>query len=229
MQNKKLINVSQAVIGKQGVYSIEFHEDDHYTHVKRVNPGGSETLFPVGGSGGVTYTAGTGIDIDNGVISSTVVDTNNFISNVSLNGTDLEFVGSGGSFNSVVSLASLSSGGGETNIVPYSGSTINTDNVSTYAFRDDAEKLVLTRTAATNVDFVFEADSNFLGTLKFGIITATVTIDATGAGGIKLMYKDMTGNLVNVHGGVNQSSGNHAVTFAYFGTSGLQLIKSTEY
>ncbi len=50
MQNKKLINVSQAVIGKQGVYSIEFHEDDHYTHVKRVNPGGSETLFPVGGS-----------------------------------------------------------------------------------------------------------------------------------------------------------------------------------
>ena len=52
MQNKKLINVSQAVIGKQGVYSIEFHEDDHYTHVKRVNPGGSETLFPVGGSGG---------------------------------------------------------------------------------------------------------------------------------------------------------------------------------
>jgi hypothetical protein len=52
MQNKKLINVSQAVIGKQGVYSIEFHEDDHYTHVKRVNPGGSETLFPVGGSSG---------------------------------------------------------------------------------------------------------------------------------------------------------------------------------
>lgn len=52
MQDKKLINVSQSVIGKQGVYSIEFHEDDHYAHVKRVNPGGSETLFPVGGSGG---------------------------------------------------------------------------------------------------------------------------------------------------------------------------------
>jgi hypothetical protein len=54
MQNKKLINVSQAVIGKQGVYSIEFHEDDHYTHVKRVNPGGSETLFPVGGGASKT-------------------------------------------------------------------------------------------------------------------------------------------------------------------------------
>lgn len=54
MQNKKLINVSQAVIGKQGVYSIEFHEDDHYTHVKRVNPGGSETLFPVGGDASKT-------------------------------------------------------------------------------------------------------------------------------------------------------------------------------
>ena len=54
MQDKKLINVSQAVIGGQGVYSIEFHEDQHYTHVKRVNTDGTATYFSVGGSGAGT-------------------------------------------------------------------------------------------------------------------------------------------------------------------------------
>lgn len=58
---------------------------------------------------GTTYTAGTGIDITNNVISSTVVDTdtNNFVSNVVLNGTDLDFTGTGGAFQSSVSLSTI--------------------------------------------------------------------------------------------------------------------------
>ena len=60
-------------------------------------------------SAGTTYTAGTGIDITNNVISSTVVDTdtNNFVSNVVLNGTDLDFTGTGGAFQSSVSLSTI--------------------------------------------------------------------------------------------------------------------------
>jgi len=60
-------------------------------------------------SASATYTAGNGIDITNNVISSTVVDTdtNNFISNVALNGTDLDFTGTGGAYNSSVPLAAI--------------------------------------------------------------------------------------------------------------------------
>ena len=66
-------------------------------------------ILALGGGGGTTYTAGTGIDITNGVISSTVVDTdtNNFVSNVVLNGTNLDFTGTGGAYNSSVSLAAI--------------------------------------------------------------------------------------------------------------------------
>ena len=121
------------------------------------------------------------------------------------------------------------SGGGETNIIPYSGGSIDTDTTSLLALRDDALKLNLMRSSATDVHFVFEADSNFLTNAKFGIITLQVSINTTGGGGIKLMYKDMTGNVVNVAGGVHQTSGNHAITFAYFGSSSLQLIAFSEY
>ena len=60
-------------------------------------------------SGGAALTAGAGITINNGVISSTVVDTdtNNFVSNVVLNGTDLDFTGTGGAFQSSVSLSTI--------------------------------------------------------------------------------------------------------------------------
>jgi len=66
-------------------------------------------ILALGGGGGTTYTAGTGISITNGVISSTIVDTdtNNFVSNVVLNGTDLDFTGTGGAYNSSVSLAAI--------------------------------------------------------------------------------------------------------------------------
>lgn len=121
------------------------------------------------------------------------------------------------------------SGGGETNIIPYSGGSIDTDTTSLLALRDDALKLNLMRSSATNVDFVFEADSNFLTNAKFGIITLQVSINTTGGGGIKLMYKDMTGSVVHVASGVHQTSGNHAITFAYFGSSSLQLIAFSEY
>jgi len=232
MQNKELINISQATKGKYGVYSLEFHETQNYTHVKRVNSDGSETLFPVGGGGGgVTYTAGTGIDITNGVISSTVVDTdtNNFVSSVSLSGTDLEFVGTGGAFNGTVSLASLGGGSGtESNIVPYAGGTINTDGVSLYGLRESAEKIVLTRTSASDTTFVLQAGSSILGTNNFGILVVYVTINCSGLGGINLQYKDLLNNNATIHGSNHLTSGNFALTFSYFGTTGLQLLAFTE-
>lgn len=39
MQNKKLINLTTGVVGPSGVYSIEFHEDEHYMHVKKSSKG----------------------------------------------------------------------------------------------------------------------------------------------------------------------------------------------
>ena len=58
-------------------------------------------------SSNATYTAGTGISIVNNVISSTVTDTdtNDFVSNVVLNGNILEFTGTGGAFAGTVDLA----------------------------------------------------------------------------------------------------------------------------
>ena len=60
-------------------------------------------------SAGTALMAGTGIDITNGVISSTIVDTdtNNFISNVALNGTNLDFTGTGGAYNASIPLSSI--------------------------------------------------------------------------------------------------------------------------
>ena len=231
MQDKKLINVSQAVLGSQGVYSIEFHEDQHYTHVKRANPDGTASYFSVGGSGGgTTYTAGTGIDITNGVISSTVVDTdtNTFISNVSLNGTDLEFNGTGGAFNGTVPLASLVSSSTERNIIPYTGGTINTDTVSIYGLREGAEKIELVRTVASDTTFLLQAGTGVLGTNNFGILLVYVTINCSGLGGINLQYKDLLNNTQQIHGANHLTSGNFALTFSYFGTTGLQLVAFTE-
>jgi len=285
MQNKELINISQATKGKYGVYSLEFHETQNYTHVKRVNSDGSETLFSVGGGGGgTTYTAGTGIDITNGVISSTAVDTNtqygitlsshlsganlqllgtdstvdvvtilpgngismslapdeitisstvtdtnDFVSSVSLNGTDLEFNGTGGAFSGIVSLASLGGGSGtESNIVPYVGGTINTDTVGLYGLRESAEKIELVRTVASDTTFVLQAGSSILGTNNFGILVVYVTINCSGIGGINLQYKDLLNTNVPIHGSNHLTSGNFALTFSYFGTTGLQLLAFTE-
>lgn len=58
MQDKKLINFGGATVGKNGVYSIEFHEDDLYAHVKRANRDGSQNYYPLatgGGSSSKTY------------------------------------------------------------------------------------------------------------------------------------------------------------------------------
>jgi hypothetical protein len=232
MQNRELLNISQATKGRYGVYSIEFHETQNYTHVKRVNSDGSETLFQIGGGGGgTTYTAGTGIDITNGVISSTVVDTdtNNFVSNVALNGTDLEFSGSGGAFSGTVPLASLvSSGGTETNIIPYTGGTINTDTVGIYGLREGAEKIELVRTVASDTTFVLQAGTGVLGTNNFGILVVYVTINCSGLGGINLQYKNLQNNNQQIHGSNHLTSGNFALTFSYFGTTGLQLLAFTE-
>lgn len=253
MQNRELLNISQATKGRYGVYSIEFHETQNYTQVKRVNSDGSETLFQIGGGGsGTTYTAGTGIDITNGVISSTVVDTdttytagsgisinngvisstvtdtNNFVSNVTLNGTDLEFSGSGGAFSGTVPLASLSSSSAETNIIPYTGGTINTDGVGIYGLREGAEKIELVRTLATDTTFYLQAGSSILGTNNFGIIVVHVTINCSGLGGINLQYKNLQNNNQTIHGSNHLTSGAFALTFSYFGTTGLQLLAFTE-
>jgi hypothetical protein len=76
MQDKKLINVGGATAKKSGVYSLEFHEDSHYAHIKRANNDGSATYFPFNAagptasnrfenysdSGNTTYTALDGVD-----------------------------------------------------------------------------------------------------------------------------------------------------------------------
>ena len=58
---------------------------------------------------GTALTAGAGISITNGVISSTIVDTdtNNYISNVALNGTSLDFTGTAPAFNGSVALGAI--------------------------------------------------------------------------------------------------------------------------
>ena len=228
MQDPKKINITSGVISNGKTYSVEFHADNYDTKVKVVD-NGVASFHSMGGAG-VTYTAGTGININSGVISSTVTDTdtNNFINNVSLNGTTLDFTGSGGSFTGAVSLSSLASA--EANTVAYVGGTINTDSVSLYSLRDEAEKIVLTRSVGTDVNFVLEANTTFLNTLKFGILTVQVTINTTGGGGISLRYKDLTGSTVPLIGaGTPAGSGNVAITFGYFGGAGLQLIAVSEY
>lgn len=45
LQNKDLKNFGGSVVGSLGDYSIEFHELEHYAHIKRVNPDGSATYF----------------------------------------------------------------------------------------------------------------------------------------------------------------------------------------
>ena len=46
MQDNKLINVGGSTAKKSGVYSLEFHEDGHYAHIKRANNDGTATYFP---------------------------------------------------------------------------------------------------------------------------------------------------------------------------------------
>ena len=76
MQDKKLINVGGSTAKKSGVYSMEFHEDSHYAHIKRANNDGTATYFPFNAagptasnrfenysdSGNTTYTALDGVD-----------------------------------------------------------------------------------------------------------------------------------------------------------------------
>lgn len=76
MQDKKLINVGGATAKKSGTYSLEFHEDSHYAHIKRANNDGTATYFPFNAagptasnrfenysdSGNTTYTALDGVD-----------------------------------------------------------------------------------------------------------------------------------------------------------------------
>jgi hypothetical protein len=46
MQDNKLVNIGGATSKKSGVYSVEFHEDSHYAHIKRANTDGTATYFP---------------------------------------------------------------------------------------------------------------------------------------------------------------------------------------
>jgi len=56
MQDKKLLNFGGATVGEKGVYSIEFHEDNEFTHVKRANRDGTATYFSLAGGGGTSKT-----------------------------------------------------------------------------------------------------------------------------------------------------------------------------
>lgn len=215
MQDKKLINISQSVVGSKGVYSIEFHEDNEYTQVKRANHDGTASYFSVSGGGGTIYTAGTGIDITNGVISSTVVDTDTTYTA----GTGIDIT------NGVIS-STVSSY--ESNIVPFLGAQVDTDTVSVYGIRQSTQRIVLSRTLGTDVDFVLQGGTADLGTGNYGFLTVKVVLDVTGLGGIRLHYKDLSNNNVHVLSGTALTSGEIAITFGYFGTTGLQLISATQ-
>ena len=89
MQNRKLINISQSVVGSKGVYSIEFHEDDEYTHVKRANRDGTESLFSIGSGGG----AGSASYIQNLELTD--------------NGLTLSSTGIGDAFNTTLNVSPL--------------------------------------------------------------------------------------------------------------------------
>lgn len=45
MQDPKLLNIGTSVRNGM-VYSVEFHEDEHYGHIKRVNKDGTQDYFP---------------------------------------------------------------------------------------------------------------------------------------------------------------------------------------
>ena len=50
MQDPKLVNIGSTA-RKDSSYSIEFHEDDHYAHIKRANSDGTATYFPFNQAG----------------------------------------------------------------------------------------------------------------------------------------------------------------------------------
>lgn len=51
MQDKKLINVGGSTAKKSGSYSLEFHEDSHYAHIKRANNDGTASYFSFNAAG----------------------------------------------------------------------------------------------------------------------------------------------------------------------------------
>ncbi len=93
--------------------------------------------LPAYGSGTAADTPGSGYKIAAfdgtatgdliGIDPVAMEDGNDFVSDVQLNGTDLDFTGSGGAFNSTVALASLQDGTG-TDDQNISGSSFNTGN-----------------------------------------------------------------------------------------------------
>lgn len=267
MQDKKLINVSQAVIGSQGVYSIEFHEDQHYTHVKRANPDGTASYFSVGGSGGGTTDYIQTLELVNnglglsstgvGSAFNTTLDVTSLrlgmVRNGNLSGNSPATTFTGGSpdqygyvngdwiidldTSNIWYLANASTNvwvqsqvgsSADSNLVPFLGAQVDTDTVSIYGIRQSTQRIVLTRTLGTDVDFVLQGGTADLGVGNYGFLTVKVVLDVTGLGGIRLHYKDLNNNNVHVLSASALTSGEIAVTFGYFGTTGLQLIAATQ-
>ena len=268
MQDKKLINVSQAVIGAQGVYSIEFHEDQHYTHVKRANPDGTASYFSVGGSGGGTTDyiqtlelVNNGLELSSTGIGSafnTTLDVTplrlGMVTSGYLSGNSPSTVYVGGSTpaqnghvigdwvidldtsniwylanaDTNVWIQSQVGSSADSNLVPFLGAQVDTDTVSIYGIRQSTQRIILTRTLGTDVDFVLQAGTGYLGIGNYGFLTVKVVLDVTGLGGIRLHYKDLNNNNVHVLSASALTSGEIAITFGYFGTTGLQLIAATQ-
>ena len=130
-------------------------------------------------SAGTSLTAGAGISITNGVISSTIVDTdtNNYISNVALNGTSLDFTGTAPAFSGSIPLGGLSN-----SYTLYSAATATGEG---FALTDvtDPNNPVIVRTA------MFEPGNGIAITQSVGPnsslvyeISSTVSGGITGAG-----------------------------------------------
>lgn len=135
------------------------------------------------------YTAGTGIDITNNVISASAVGAYSYIDNVTLSGTDLIFAGLGSAFGGTIDLSGLS-GGGTTYTagtgIQIAGSVISstvTDTNTTYDYG------AVGAGANINITLSGSDNSNDVVTVQAGlniILTDngsnTFTIEAAGGG-----------------------------------------------
>ena len=100
-----------------------------------------------------------------------------YISNVALNGTDLEFTGTGLAFNSSVDLSSLGGGGsfpGFTDLPTDYGVTLST--VATTNNYNDLDNLP----TITNTNSIYTADDTLTGTRDVNLSTNTLTIGPIG-------------------------------------------------
>lgn len=144
------------------------------------------------------YTAGTGIDITNNVISASAVGAYSYIDNVTLAGTDLIFAGLGSAFGGTIDLSSLATGttytaGTNIDITNNVISCTVTDTNTTYAYGavgaagnilfalsgSDSTNSVVTMAAGQNITLTDNGNNNFTIAAAGGVTTLAGLSDTT--------------------------------------------------